>query len=479
MTRSAAEVAATGITKRFGSITALDDVDLTLKPGRVHALLGENGAGKSTLMGVLFGLVRPDSGSVSVGGVGAVLRSPRDAIRLGIGMVHQHFSHVPALTVAENVALGGRGRFDPAAAARRVESVARAAGLALDPLAHVRDLSVGAQQRLEIVRALAHDARILILDEPTAVLSPHESLELLHWLRSFADDGGTVALVTHKVVEALTVADDVTVLSSGHCVAAAAAASFTPTSLARTMFPDALADQPKVGKAASVGEVVVRASHLRIEPPAGRSGIRDASFEVRTGQVVGIAAVEGAGHESLLRALAGLEEPSGGSLQIPANVSFIPADRHRDGLVLQFPLYENLALRHSGSARGRMRWPAIRERTRAVVRQFEVRADSEASPAHTLSGGNQQRFILGRELESHPPLVVAENPTRGLDLRATAFVHSRLLGTAADGAAVVVYAGDLDEVLGLADRVLVVHDGIVRELPLDRDLIARGMVGDW
>jgi simple sugar transport system ATP-binding protein len=479
VTLHAAEVAATGITKRFGSVTALDDVALTLKPGRVHALLGENGAGKSTLMGVLFGLVRPDRGTVSVGGVRVVLRSPRDAIRLGIGMVHQHFSHVPALTVAENVALGGRGRFDQAAAARHVESVARAAGLALDPLARVCDLSVGAQQRLEIVRALAHDARALILDEPTAVLSPDESAELLRWLRSFANAGGTVALVTHKVVEALAAADDVTVLRSGHCVAAAEAASFTPTSLARTMFPDAMVDRPKVRKAASVGEIVARASHLVIEPPAGRSGIRDASFELLAGQVAGIAAVEGSGHESLLRALAGLEEPSAGSLQIPENVSFIPADRHRDGLVLEFPLYENLALRHAGSARGRMRWPTIRARTRAVVRQFEVRADSEASSARTLSGGNQQRFVLGRELESHPPLVVAENPTRGLDLMATAAVHSRLLGAAAEGAAVVVYSGDLDEVLALADRVLVVYDGIVRELPLARDLIARGMVGDW
>lgn len=479
MTRPAAEVAAAGITKRFGSVTALDNVDLTLKPGRIHALLGENGAGKSTLMGTLFGLVHPDSGSVTVGGVSAALRSPRDAIRLGIGMVHQHFSHVPALTVAENVALGGRGRFDSAAAARHVESVARAAGLALDPLARVRDLSVGAQQRLEIVRALAHDARVLILDEPTAVLSPGESAELLRWLRSFADGGGTVALVTHKVVEALAVADDVTVLRSGHCVVAAAAASFTSTSLARAMFPDAIADQPKVRQPSSIGQVVARASHLVIEPPDGRSGIHDASFEVLAGQVVGIAAVEGAGHESLLRALAGLEEPSAGSLQTPENVSFIPADRQRDGLILEFRLDENLALKYSGRARGLMRWPAIRKRTRTVIQQFDVRTDSEASPARTLSGGNQQRFILGRELESHPPLVVAENPTRGLDLMATAAVHSRLLGAADDGAAVVLYSGDLDEVLALADRVLVVHDGTVRELPRVRDLIARGMVGDW
>ncbi len=479
VTSRVAEVALAGITKRFGTIVALDHVDFALKPGRVHALLGENGAGKSTLMGVLFGLVSPDRGSITFGGTVVTPRSPRDAIRLGIGMVQQHFSHVPALTVAENVALGGRGRFDPTTAGRRVEAVANAAGLDLDPSARVSELSMGAQQRLEIVRALAHQARVLVLDEPTAVLSPTEAGELLRWLRGFADEGGSVALVTHKVHEALTAADDITVLRAGRCVAAAAAATFTPTTLAQTMFPEGLQDLPHARTTPSVGKPVATAERLVIDTPAGGTAIRSASFELFAGQVVGIAAVEGSGHEWLLRALAGLRRPTSGRLEIPQNVSFIPADRHRDALVLEFPLYENLALRHSRDARGLMRWSAIRRRTRAVIQQFDVRTASESNAARTLSGGNQQRFILGRELESHPVLLVAENPTRGLDLIATATVHSRLREAATHGAAVIVYSSDLDEVLGLADRVLVVYGGVVRELPRAHDLIARGMVGDW
>lgn len=479
MTQPAADVALAGIVKRFGPTVALDHVDLALKPGRIRAVLGENGAGKSTLMGVLFGLVMPDHGSVTVGGKPVSFRSPRDAIRLGIGMVQQHFSHVPALTVAENVVLGSRGRFDPAAAARQVATVSASAGLRLDPGARVEDLSIGAQQRLEIVRALAHEARVLIMDEPTAVLSPAEATELLQWLRRFADDGGAVALVTHKVNEALAVADDITVLRNGRCVASAPAAAFAPASLARAMFPNEASRSPAERAPHAVGHPVVTADQLVIRAPGGRPGIRSASFVLLAGQVVGVAAVEGAGHELLLRALAGLCSPAGGRLVAPRDVAFIPADRHRDALVLDFSLYENLALRNSHDARGVMLWSEIRRRARAVIEEFDVRTDSEASPVRRLSGGNQQRFVLGRELESHPSLVVAENPTRGLDLMATAAVHLRLLRAAARGATVVVYSGDLDEVLTLSDRILVVHSGEVRELPRDRDLIARGMVGDW
>ena len=479
MTRAAADIALAGIVKRFGSAVALDHVDFALRPGRIGAVVGENGAGKSTLMGVLFGLVIPNHGSVTVGGKPVSFRSPRDAIRLGIGMVQQHFSHVPALTVAENAVLGSRGRFNPAVAARQVATVSASAGLRLDPGARVENLSIGAQQRLEIVRALAHEARVLIMDEPTAVLSPDEAAELLQWLRRFADDGGAVALVTHKVNEALAVADDITVLRSGRCVASAPAAAFTPASLARAMFPGEALRSPAERARHAVGDPVVTADQLVIRAPGGRPGIRSASFVLLAGQVIGVAAVEGAGHELLLRALAGLCSPVGGRLVAPRDVAFIPADRHRDALVLDFSLYENLALRNSHDARGVMPWSEIRRRARTVIEEFDVRTDSEASPVRRLSGGNQQRFVLGRELESHPSLVVAENPTRGLDLMATAAVHLRLLRAAARGATVVVYSGDLDEVLTLSDRILVVHSGEVRELPRNRDLIARGMVGDW
>jgi general nucleoside transport system ATP-binding protein len=479
VTAAAADVALTGISKRYRHLTALDNVDFHLGRGRIHALLGENGAGKSTLMSVAFGLVRPDRGSISINGIETSIRSPRDAIRHGIGMVQQHFSHAPALTVAENVALGDHGKFDPAAAIDRVERTATLAGLALDPFARAGDLPIGAQQRLEIVRALAHDARTLILDEPTAVLSPTEALELLRWLRRFADDGGTVALVTHKVREALAVSDDVTVLRAGKQVAGGNAHEFNTSSLARAMFPEALPRPPESHRRSSPGPVLVTASRLALSAPGSQTSIRDANFELRGGEVTGIAAVEGTGYSLLLRALAGLLPPAHGSLDIPPDVSFIPADRHREALVLELPLFENLALRRAESLRGVVPWRAVRERTREVVREFDVRVESEWAPAGALSGGNQQRFVVGRELEPAPTLLIAENPTRGLDQVATEVVHSQLRRAAAAGGAVVVYSSDLDEVLMLADRILVVHHGEVRDLPVARDLVARAMVGDY
>ena len=478
MTARAVDVALVGITKRFGTTVALDEVDLRLRPGRIHALLGENGAGKSTLVGVAFGLMRPDQGDVIVDGTEISMRTPRAAIHHGIGMVQQHFSHVPAFTVAENVALGGRGRFDPRAAARKVRVVADAAGLPLDPFARVADLPIGAQQRLEIVRALAHDARVLIMDEPTAVLAPAEASDLLRWLRRFADGGGSVALVTHKVNEALAVADDITVLRAGKRVAVGAASTFTATTLARAMFPDAVPDArpqppPRIGAG-----VLVTARRVSLAATAGRAKIREATFEFRAGEIIGVAAIEGAGQETLLRALAGLCTPAAGAMELPAKVSFIPGDRRRDALVLDFPLFENLALRRAVDLRGVVPWRAVRERTRAVIREFDVRADSESAPVHTLSGGNQQRFVVGRELAAEPSLVVAEEPTRGLDLVATSAVHAHLRRAAAAGAVVVVHSSDLDELLALSDRILVVHEGKVRELPVERDLVSRAMVGD-
>ncbi len=429
-------------------------------------------------MGIAFGLVRPDQGDVMVDGIEISMRTPRAAIHHGIGMVQQHFSHVPAFTVAENVALGGRGRFAPQAAARKVRVVADAAGLPLDPFARVADLPIGAQQRLEIVRALAHEARVLIMDEPTAVLAPAEASDLLRWLRRFADGGGSVALVTHKVNEALAVADDITVLRAGKRVAAGAANTFTATTLARAMFPDAVPEaRPQTPPRIGAG-VLVTARQVSLAATAGRAEIRDATFEFRTGELIGVAAIEGAGHETLLRALAGLCSPAAGAMELPATVSFIPGDRRRDALVLDFPLFENLALRRAVDLRGVVPWRAVRERTRAVIREFDVRADSESAAAHTLSGGNQQRFVVGRELATEPSLVVAEEPTRGLDLVATAAVHAHLRRAAAAGAVVVVHSSDLDELLALSDRILVVHEGKVCELPVERDLVSRAMVGD-
>jgi len=480
--RASPEVVLSGITKQFGAVTALAHVDLHLTRGRIHALLGENGAGKSTLMAVLFGLARPDEGSLRVDGTDRVFRSPRDAIAAGIGMVQQHFAHVAAFTVAENVALGGQGRYDPAAAAEQVRAAAATAGLALDAAARVGDLSIEAQQRVEIVRALARGARLLILDEPTAVLAPAEATALLAWLRRFADEGGTVALVTHKVREALEVADDITVLRAGRCVTSGPASTFTPATLTAAMFPEAaqLPDtRAPVAPTVRESRVVASVRGLSLRGPRGEPRISDATFTIEAGEIVGVAGVEGAGHAELLRALAGVQTPSAGTVELPHEVSFVPADRHRDALVLDFPLYENLALHHAGQRSGVVDWQDVRRRTREVLHAFDVRAGSERSRANTLSGGNQQRFILGRELELRPQLLVAENPTRGLDLRATHAIQSRLREAAASGAAVVLYSSDLDEVLALAGRILVVHRGVVREVPHDRDAVARAMVGDW
>ncbi len=480
--RQGPQVSLDGIRKRFGPVVALDGVELQLRPGRIHALLGENGAGKSTLMGVLFGLIAPDAGRLRLDGVEVVLRSPRDAIRLGIGMVQQHFAHVNAFSVAENVALGGRGRFDPRAAHDLVRATARAAGLTLDPSARVGELPVEAQQRVEIVRALARGARLLILDEPTAVLAPAEAAALLNWLRVFANGGATVVLVTHKVREALLVADDITVLRAGRRVASGPAGTFSAERLASVMFPDMpglpeAVDRESVAAVAPQREVVLSARGVGVRGARGEWRVSDATFQVHAGEVVGVAGVEGSGHRELLLALAGIRQPTAGSLDLPARISYVPGDRHRDALLLELPLYENLALHGAGARRGLVDWDTMRRRTRTLLAAFDVRARSPSDRAANLSGGNQQRFVLGRELESRPQVLVAENPTRGLDLHATASIHRRLREAARDGAGVVIYSSDLDELLALAQRILVVHAGSVAEFPAERDLVGRAMVG--
>ena len=479
---SGPEVSLTGITKTFGGVVALDGVDLHLLPSRVHALLGENGAGKSTLMGVLFGLVRPDTGIIRVNGAEVLLRSPRDAIQLGIGMVQQHFSHVGAFSVAENVALGGRGCFRLRTARELVQTVSSAAGLQLDPTARLSDLPVGAQQRVEIVRALARGARLLVLDEPTSVLAPSEAEALLAWVRMFADRGGTVVLVTHKVREALAIADDITVLRGGHRVTSRRAEALTPERLAAAMFPDL----PRIeGRSRSTPpqprppdeSPVVRANALAVRGDRGEVAVAHATFTVYPGEVVAVAGVEASGHHELLQTLARVRKPQSGVLLLPPRIAFVPGDRHRDALLLDFTLFENLALHGAGERSGVVDWNGIRHRTRSVMETFEIRARSPNDRARTLSGGNQQRFVLARALEVRPQLLVAEQPTRGLDMNAMNAVHDRLRAAARAGTAVVIHSSDLDEMLVLADRVLVVHAGAVREVRPDREAVGREMVG--
>ena len=474
---AAPRIALHNITRRFGGTTALSDVSFRLRPGTVHALLGENGAGKTTLMRIAFGLLSPDRGEVRAGA--RPIGSAQDAIAAGIGMVHQHFTNVPAMTVAENVALGGHGRFRAMHAARRVHEVGRTTGLTLDPSARAGDLPIGAQQRLEIVKALARDADALILDEPTAVLAPNEAAELLVWMRTFADRGGAIVFVTHRLREALEVADDVTVLRRGRRVLAATVDSVDEQSLTHALVGDeAIGRESGIAASAPHGErVMLRLAGVDADDERGIRVIHDVSFSVAAGDILGIAAVEGSGHRELLRVIAGRANPVKGTVDRPSAVGFVPEDRQRDALALDFSLSENVALLGAGERRGRIPWRAVTRQTEALVHTFDIRAASVGLPARALSGGNQQKLVLARELSVEPELLVAENPTRGLDIRAARAVHDRLRRTAANGAAVVVYSSDLDEVLSLATRIIVVHAGRARDCSHDRDEVGRAMLG--
>ena len=465
------------IVKRFGPVTALDGASLAVSRGTVHALLGENGAGKTTLMRIAYGLDRPDAGAVELDGHPVTLRTPADAIRRGVGMVQQHFALVPAMTVAENVALGRRGRYRPEEAVDRVRTLARATSLTLDPDARVSDLPPAAQQKLELLKSFSRGARTLILDEPTAVLAPAEAQDLMRLVRRVADDGGAVVLVTHKLREALATADEVTVLRRGRTVMTARADAISEHDLARAMFPDDPTPGLPVRIGGEGGAVVAELHNVDLQDLRGVVRVRGASLEVRGGEILGVAGVEGSGYHELLLALAGRLAPSSGSIRLPSDVAFVPEHRQRDALVPTFSVTENLALRGSASARGRIRWQDIAHHAGRLVGQHDIRVGSVAAPVRTLSGGNQQKLVLARELAGGPPLVVAENPTQGLDVRAALAIRDRLLSARDAGAAVVVYASDLDELLTLADRVVVTFAGGLVAVPRDADRIGRAMLG--
>jgi general nucleoside transport system ATP-binding protein len=465
------------VDKSFGSTPALVGAMLRVRPGSVHALLGENGAGKSTLMHIAYGLLQPDRGSIVIAGRVVRFRSPADAIAAGIGMVHQHFALVRPMSVAENLSLGLRGLYDRRRAFQRVQAIEQRTGLRLDPAAQVSDLPVGAQQRVEIAKALARDAGILILDEPTAVLAPPEAAELLAWIRDFRSAGHAVILITHKLQEAAAVADEVTVLRRGVVALSAPAGAVDETALVVAM----LGRQPRPRQGArmqsSVGAVVLGARGVQLAASAGVAPLRGADLEVRSGEIVGIAAMEGAGQHELLRILAGRLVPDAGEVRHPADVAFVPEDRQRDALIAGMSLTQNVALRKLGERSGRVSWSAVEQQTARLLRDFDVRASGPDARAGQLSGGNQQRLVLARELASNPPAIVAENPTRGLDVPATESVHQLLRREAARGAGVLLYSSDLDEVLGVADRVVVMREGRVHPVGMDREEVGRAMLG--
>jgi ABC-type uncharacterized transport system ATPase subunit len=480
---SSARLELRAISKRFGSVHALRGADFVLQAGQVHALLGENGAGKSTLMEIAYGMIPADSGEIRIGGETVMIRSPRDSRAHGIGMVHQHFTSVPALTVAENIQLAS-GRAGPRASGP--SRVLEVLWHGLDPGARVEGLSVSLKQRLEIVKALSTGARILLLDEPTAVLAPPEVEELLRIVRAFADEGGAVVLITHKLDEVFACANQVTVLRHGRVTFDGVLEGQTEATLAAAMIGTARAPTSRAPlRADPTGTPeIIRLSGATIPPLEGRgAGVRGGTLVVRAGEIVGVAAIEGNGQRELMLGVAGLLRPTAGELLVRGRVALVPEDRTTEGLIPELSITENVALALGADAAWVhgpwLDWAAAGRRTAEFLPAFDILAPGPDTPAGMLSGGNQQKLILARALEGHPAALVVENPTRGLDIRATAAIRDRLRDAATEGLAVLVYSSDLDEVLELGERIVVMARGQLREMPAGatREEVGAAMLG--
>jgi ABC-type uncharacterized transport system ATPase subunit len=381
------------------------------------------------------------------------------------------------MSVWENVLLGGHGSLHPREARGRVEELSQRIGFRLDPDTRASELSVGAQQRLEILKAISRDATILILDEPTAILAPEEARELYGWLRGFAIRGGTVIIITHKLEEARRFTDELTVLRAGRTVLTSASSAISAADLTSAMIGGAVSPEVRSARQTEHGEVVVRVSDLDLDDDRGVAVVRHATFEVHAGEILGMAGVDGSGHHQLLLAIAGRYAVSGGTMTRAHSVGFVPEDRHRDGAALDFTLAENVAIRGAGKREGRISWRSVEARTSALLDKYDVRARGPREVFSMLSGGNQQKLVMARELEGAPSLIVVENPTRGLDVRAAAFVRDELRAARDRGTAIVFYSSDLDEIVEMSDRVLVVYSGTVSTVPRERDRIGAAMLG--
>jgi ABC-type uncharacterized transport system ATPase subunit len=470
------------VDKRFDSVAALNGASLTAAAGTLHVLLGENGAGKTTLLRIAAGFLRPDSGEVFLNGTAVRWRSRAEALHAGVGAVEQHFSLVPTMTVAENVLLATEGplsRYSPRAAEDRVAHLARTAGLSVVPNAIVGDLPVAAQQRTEIVKALATNASLLILDEPTAVLAPTESDDLFTWLRSFVATGKTAVVITHRIREALRHGDSLTVLRGGQTVLTAVRDELSRDQVVAAIMGAPATSAPRVRPRATAhgGESVASLRQAAVAVDGEVSRLQGVDLDIRRGEIIGVAGVEGSGQQELLRVLAGRLPPTSGTISLPPRVGFIPEDRLRDALVAEMSLTENHAIRDLGGRTGVIDWPAAAAAAREALAAFSVHARDENQVAATLSGGNQQKFVLARELGAQPPMIVAENPTRGLDVRASADVMDQLAAASNAGAAVVVYSSDLEDLIGFVDRLLVCFGGSVREVDPTFEAAAGAMLG--
>ena len=476
-----------GITKRFPGVVANDAVEFEAAPGEVHALLGENGAGKSTLMNILYGLYHPDEGEFRLNGKPLRINSPREAIDAGIGMVHQHFMLIPVMTVAENIVLAAeptKGPFlDEGEAEDRVRELSERFGLAVRPDALIERISVGMQQRVEILKALYRGAEILILDEPTAVLTPQEAQELFEIIRSLKEQGKSIIFISHKLNEVLEIADRITVLRRGKLIETLPAEGATEAGLARLMVGREVL--LRVAKTpAHPTEPLLEIEELRVVDDRGIEKVRALSLEVRAGEIVGIAGIDGNGQTELIDAISGLYPIESGTVSVggedvtsesahghlEAGLGHIPEDRQRRGLVLEYSIAENLALHDYRSApASRFGWLFPRrlvQRARALIREFDVRGGGPTTRAGGLSGGNQQKVVLAREIDRDPKVLIAAQPTRGLDVGAIEFVHRRLIEERDEGRAILLVSLELEEVLSLSDRILVIYEGeIVGEFP--------------
>lgn len=490
-----------GITKRFGSLVANDHIDLVVEPGEIHALLGENGAGKSTLMNVLYGLYRADEGEILLDDVAQSFRGPGDAMAAGIGMVHQHFMLIPVFTVAENVMLGHEdtkafGRLDLQVARKHVREVAQRFGFEIDPDALVGDLPVGVQQRVEIIKALSRDAKVLVFDEPTAVLTPQETDELMAIMRQLRDSGTSIVFITHKLREVREVADRITVIRLGKVVGEASPTA-TNAELASLMVGRAV-ELTVHKEPPRLGEGGLSVSGLRVLTPSGAIVVDDVAFDVRPGEVLAVAGVQGNGQTELVEAIVGLAARVEGSIRLDGTelvgknvraildegVGFVPEDRKEDGLVGGFSVAENLILDRSSdpafAAGGTLRRGAIDAFARDRIREYDIRTQGADTPAGTLSGGNQQKVVIAREMSRDLRLLVVAQPTRGVDVGSIEFIHRRIIETRDAGIPVVVVSTELDEVSALADRIAVMYRGtIVGVVPGDtpRDTLGLMMAG--